>query len=225
MNFLSHYYFERNNKNSYEVLGCLLPDLVKNADKSWNLYPEKNTGVNYSKDGTSILNGWKRHLDVDKIFHNTTFFFFHQHTLKKGIKHILSDTVIKPFFIGHIGIELCLDHLLIRHNKINIRELYTHLEAVDPMEIEKFLLLNGISNPEKFSTYFHSFKKEQYLKSYEEVGNLSYAIKRICMRIWQEPLTDLQMNALTDALDSYISHLKDNFMIIFDDIESQIIND
>ena len=34
MNFLSHYYFDRDVTNCYHILGIVLPDLLKNADKT-----------------------------------------------------------------------------------------------------------------------------------------------------------------------------------------------
>ncbi len=224
MNFLSHYYFERNNGSAYEVLGCLLPDLLKNTDKDWKLHPDKSLPFGYSSAGLGLLKGWNRHLAVDRLFHNTAFFFYHQHALKKTITDIFTGTAIKPFFVGHIGLELCLDHLLISERKININQLYQHLNTIDNSEVAEFLFKNSIPNPEKFSTYFNNFRKEQYLHSYAEIDNLSYAVKRICMRIWEKPLTDEQTDKLTKAFSAYISHLKENFMIIFEDIESHILN-
>ena len=75
MNFLSHYYFERQNLNSNIVIGTILPDLVKNAEKEWNLFPQKNEEL-FNKDPklNSLLTGWKRHLEVDLIFHSSDFF-------------------------------------------------------------------------------------------------------------------------------------------------------
>jgi hypothetical protein len=42
MNFLSHYYFDRADKDANVVMGTVLPDLIKNAAKEANLYPQKN---------------------------------------------------------------------------------------------------------------------------------------------------------------------------------------
>jgi hypothetical protein len=41
MNFLSHFYFDRHSEDPHLVLGAVLPDLVKNARKDWNLHPER----------------------------------------------------------------------------------------------------------------------------------------------------------------------------------------
>ena len=45
MNFLSHFYFEQQNPDSNMVMGTVLPDLVKNASKDWNFYPQKNEAL------------------------------------------------------------------------------------------------------------------------------------------------------------------------------------
>ncbi len=81
MNFLSHYYFDRDDTNCYHILGIVLPDLLKNADKTIVLHPEKmhhpNDAVN------SIVTGWNKHLEVDRYFHSSDFFIEHSHELKK----------------------------------------------------------------------------------------------------------------------------------------------
>ena len=33
MNFLSHFYFDRNTTDPHQVIGMVLPDLLKNANK------------------------------------------------------------------------------------------------------------------------------------------------------------------------------------------------
>ena len=121
MNFLSHYYFERENQNENEVIGTVLPDLVKNAHKDWNLYPQKREEI-FATDLrlVSILKGWKKHLEVDILFHSSDFFNHHTSNLKQLLLPILKDSPVRPSFLAHIGIELLLDHLLVVHEKIDI---------------------------------------------------------------------------------------------------------
>lgn len=225
MNFLSHYYFDRYNTNSYEVLGSILPDLLKNADKTSNIFPEKNEDKFTQPYELAILKGWKKHLKVDKLFHNATFFLEHQHQIKLKIKDLLENTPIKPFFAGHIAIELILDHLLLKHQKIDATRLYKHLDNVSKHHLTAFLNLNSVKEQEKFFTFFEMFKKEQYLKSYEDVANISYALKRIFMRIWPNPLTTKQEDTLTQILIDYIFDIEEKFIIIFEQIERQLLND
>src|SRR5690606_27511560 len=153
--------------DSYKVLGALLPDLTKNANKEWKLFPEKKQDSLYpTVELQSVTKGWKKHLAIDRIFHNMSSFFYHQHELKEQISPVITGSPIKPFFIGHIGFELCLDHLLLKHSKIDLQKLYKHLKSVDYSVLDDFLKINGISNTSVFFNYYTNFVKEEYLKTY-----------------------------------------------------------
>ena len=223
MNFLSHYYFDRKKDNAYEVLGMLLPDLLKNANKNWNPHPEKSEYLfenNYHHQ--EILTGWKRHLAVDKLFHNSAFFIHHQHKIKLCLKDSLIGSPVKPFFLGHISLELLLDSLLITERLISIDSLYKALHQIEISVIKSFLIMNGINNTTPFFKYFEAFKKEEYLHSYAQTEKISYALKRICMRIWDNPFTHEQEEALTTNLLNYKKELSKDFIFIFEMIDAAI---
>jgi hypothetical protein len=223
MNFLSHFYFDRNNTNPYEILGMVMPDLLKNANKLWSPHPEKNEEL--FKDNQAhigILKGWKRHLQVDSLFHNSEFFKHHQHQIKLQLRDVLVGSPVKPFFLGHISLELMLDSLLITENLIDVRCFYNHLNKIDTLELESFIKLNNISNTEHFFCFFEIFKKEEYLFSYANPSKISYALKRICMRLWENPFTIEQEEALTERLIKYKNSLSEEFIFIFDSIDAQL---
>nr|WP_294894311.1 hypothetical protein [uncultured Pedobacter sp.] len=223
MNFLSHYYFDKDKENPYEVFGMLLPDLLKNADKSWTIHPEKKEGIfNEQTAQTAILKGWKRHLAVDDFFHNSLFFKHHQHQIKLSLRKAITGSQVKPFFLGHISLELLLDNLLIANNFISISKLYHLLEQVDETEIKLFLQLNGIAEQDKFMRFFKGFVKDQYLYNYADEAKITYALKRICMRLWDNPFTPEQELAITERLVAYKKDLREDFIIIFDQIDAQI---
>lgn len=223
MNFLSHYYFDRKKNNAYEVLGMLLPDLLKNANKTWNPHPDKNELLfEKNQHHQEILIGWKRHLEVDKLFHNSTFFIHHQHQIKLCLKDSLIGSPIKPFFLGHISLELLLDSLLITENLIQIDSLYKALHQIENQVITSFLALNGISNPSPFFRFFEAFKKEEYLYSYAQTEKISYALRQICMRIWDHPFTASQEETLTTNLLSYKKELSKDFIFIFEMIDAAL---
>ena len=222
MNFLSHYYFDRKKDNPYEVLGMLLPDLLKNVDKNWNPHPEKKEYLFENNHHQEILIGWKRHLAVDKLFHNSAFFIHHQHQIKLCLKDSLIGSPVKPFFLGHVSLELLLDSLLITKGLINIDSLYKVLNQIENPVINSFLALNGIDKPDPFFKYFEAFKKEEYLHSYSQTEKVSYALKRICMRIWDNPFTVEQEAALTKTLITYKDELSKDFIFIFEMIDAAI---
>jgi hypothetical protein len=220
MNFLSHYYFDRNVTDCYFILGTVLPDLLKNADKTIVLHPEElkhlNTNVN------SITAGWNKHLAVDRYFHSSEFFATHSHQLKKLLAPAIVGSPVKPFFLGHIAVELIIDNLLLTTGKITVDDFYAHLKGCDNTIIEAFLTAAGLADTARFFKFYEGFKQSGYLHSYSETTQIAYALKRICMRVWDNPFTADHEARMNEVLASYRQLLLPEFMEIFHHIEAKI---
>lgn len=222
MNFLSHFYFDRNTPNANIILGTILPDLLKNANKSWNVHPEKHAELFEERGLDTLLKGWKRHLQVDLLFHSSDFFSNKTQDLKQLLIPILKDSPVRPSFLAHIGVELLLDHLLIEHQKIAINSFYDNLEAIKEEDLTDFLRKCDINDIELFFKFFNSFKSSRYLLSYQKLENISYALQRICMRLWEHPFSEKTTYSLTTILEFYKIQLEVDFMVIFDEIENRL---
>lgn len=202
------------------VLGTVLPDLVKNAHKEWNFYPQKNEEVFFADNQmVSLLSGWKRHLTVDKLFHSSDFFNHHTAQLKQQLLPILDDSPVRPSFLAHIGLELLLDHLLVQNREIDINQFYNHLNKVDEEKLDTFLKRCGAADTDHFFKFFGGFKSSRYLLSYQKLENLSYALQRICMRLWAHPFKEETVLLLTDKLALYKEELEKDYLSIFKEIE------
>ncbi len=223
MNFLSHFYFERKNQDENMVIGTVLPDLVKNAHKDWNLYPQKTSEL-FTNDASldSLLKGWKRHLEVDLLFHSSAFFTTETAKLKQLLLPILKDSNVRPSFLAHIGVELMLDHLLVVNEKVNINSFYDHLNKVEDKTIDTFLKKCGIAETDKFFQFLNSFRSSRYLLSYQKIENISYALQRICMRLWTHPFSETTISQLTVQLEIYKLLLEKNYLDIFEEISLQL---
>lgn len=223
MNFLSHYYFERENQDENMVIGTVLPDLVKNAHKDWNFYPQKNQEIFLTdKKLISLLTGWKRHLEVDILFHSSDFFNRHTAQLKQLLVPILENSEVRPSFLAHIGVELLLDHLLVVHEKIDINSFYHHLNQVDDAKLATFLNKCGAKETDHFFKFFTGFKSSRYLLSYQKIENISYALQRICMRLWAHPFDEKTVLLLTEKLECYKEELEKDYLKIFEEIEERL---
>ncbi len=221
MNFLSHYYFDRHTTDSYHVTGTVLPDLLKNADKAANIHPEKIDRHEHPYVN-SLLDGWKRHLEVDRHFHSSDFFAHHSHQLKLVLKPATENSPVKPFFLGHIALELILDNLLITTQKVNVDAFYQHLDNTKQEHLHSFWAVSKLHNPDVFFKFWADFKRHRYLNTYAEAAQVAYALKRVCMRVWKDPFTPDQETILTAAVLDYRSRLLPEFMLIFDEIESYL---
>jgi acyl carrier protein phosphodiesterase len=223
MNFLSHFYFERDNHDANMVIGVVLPDFVKNAQKDSNLYPLKEKHLFESDaDENSILIGWGRHIAVDAVFHSSEFFKLHTNTLKQIILPALKDSPVKPFFLAHIGLELVLDHLLTIHGTVNINTFYEQLGQANKDALDSFLKKSGVPDTTVFFKFLNSFISSRYLFSYQKIENISYALNRICMRLWDSPFTEPQLALLTDKLSVFKTSIEDDYMSIFSDVEQHL---
>ncbi|MBO9673007.1 MAG: DUF479 domain-containing protein [Sphingobacteriaceae bacterium] len=224
MNFLSHYYFDRTSSDANVVMGTVLPDLIKNALKEANLYPQKNEFLfKGNPDEENLLMGWKRHLAVDLFFHSSDFFLEKTTELKQLIKPIVENTNVRPSFLAHIGLELLLDHLLVEHNLIQVNHFYDKLNAVKKESLSDFLEHCNLKNPELFFNFLEKFISSKYLLSYRKLENISYALNRICMRLWPETLSERQLDLLTLELAIFKAVLEKDYMEIFREIEAKLV--
>ncbi|WP_207428605.1 hypothetical protein [Pedobacter sp. SYSU D00535] len=223
MNFLSHYYFDRFTTDPDRVIGMVLPDLVKNASKDWCLRPEKQEEKFKENDHLrSLLIGWKRHLEVDKIFHSSDFFCRHTENIKLQIVPVLSNSLVRPSFVAHIALELMLDALLLTESVLEAESFYEQIAAADQLALNQFLKINQVEQTDRFFRFLDEFIEASYLNSYREANNIMYALTRICMRLWSDPFSETQKLQLTSVLIDYQRRLKDEFMEIFNEIDRRI---
>ena len=224
MNFLSHFYFDRNTDDPQRVLGMVLPDLLKNARKEWNIRPEKQVQQYGDAELQNIFIGWERHIAVDKHFHCSAFFLTHTQHIRTVIAPLLSSSPARPFFVAHIALELILDSLLLSEKSLDTSIFYTHLKNIDKNSLLRFFEINQLSDSSIFFSFLEEFIEARYLNTYSNPQEIVYALNRICMRIWDQPFNDTQKLQLTSVLINYQEKLKDDFMLIFDEIEARLID-
>jgi hypothetical protein len=135
----------------------------------------------------------------------------------------IAGSPVKPFFLGHIAIELILDNLLITSNKITVNVFYDHMTGCDDEIIQEFLTFSGLKDATAFFRFFTKFKQEGYLHTYSETPKIAYALKRICMRIWKDPFTPEHEDAMNEVLMAYRKRILPDFMQIFDEIDAKLM--
>lgn len=223
MNFLSHYYFERYTLDSHQVLGGLLPDLLKNVDKNYNIQIHKHEGkLEFHPEAIAISQGWKRHVEVDRIFHNTEFFYAHTHRLRKEIEESIADLPIRASFLAHISLELLLDHLLIEKESVSVERLYEHLGAIHRPLLKKYFYAIGGIDDEKFFQFYDRFLASKYIFDYSKIENLPHALFNICKRVWRFDVTSKHLDDLALILDKYQSNHLIGYQDIFSEVQQKL---
>lgn len=216
MNFLSHYYFERFAVESEQVLGGLLPDLLKNVDKGYSFQLHKIESIlNINPKAVSISEGWKRHVEVDRLFHGSDFFYKHTHQLRLAIEDSITDLPVRASFLAHISLELLLDHKLMASGLLNVGRLYEHLEQIDRRVLSTYLKTLGAVDLDRFYNFYDKFVASRYIFDYDKVENLPHALFNICKRVWKFDVTDNHLQALGSQLEEYQRNNLTEFLEIY----------
>ncbi len=227
MNYLSHYYFDQENTDPYYILGIALPDLVKNHHRRWNVHPHKY--IELYKDNPhfqSIYKGWERHLSVDYYFHESAFFIQKSSLITERMRSIpFEHNKIKPFMIGHIGLELMLDTLLLIRKKIDGQRFYEQFEKCDLNTVVKFLSINGITDADTFRHFYERFCEVKYLLSYQSNESIVYALNRIQYRLNQQYFTENDVRQLHHHIADLMDNVELDYLTIFDEIQAHLINE
>lgn len=219
MNFISHYYFVRHSADPYLVLGMVLPDMVKNHRKSWNLRPKKQERQLLEREVTaSVYKGWELHVETDRLFHSSAFFKEQSSQIRKQIAAIVTRLPFRPFFLAHVALELLLDSLLIIREEADAAHFYRLISRCDPAEVIRFLEINHIDDALSFIPWFNSFVKNRYLYSYSETENLVYALDRTGRRVWSEPFSEEEKDGLSRLLQTWRMQLENEYLPIFEQI-------
>jgi len=221
MNYLSHHYFDQKSDDCYYLAGIALPDLVKTCNRKWNVHPELNSEL--SKIQNSIHQGWHRHLKVDSLFHNSDFFSVQTEKIKNSITHIeFGNRNIRPFVLAHIGLELILDHFLLKNKMVNTDLFYQKLGFCETKELSFFLHFQGIENSLLFEKFYSDFIGYRYLNNYQNNENFAYALNRICKKVFKAEIHENKQLELGIALKTYIDDSEKTFMSIFNEISQQL---
>lgn len=223
MNFLSHYYFERYANSSEQIVGGLLPDLLKNVDKNYSIQLHKlEDFLPSSALSKSISAGWLRHIEVDKLFHNSDFFYHHTHEIRKIIAQNIADLPVRASFLAHISLELLLDHKLIADNLLSVGRLYEHLDNIDRNNLTKYLKSFEIVDVDRFYNFYDKFVASKYIFDYAKVENLPHALFNICKRVWDFTASAHHIEVLALQLDDYQKNMMKDYGEIYTYISQQL---
>jgi hypothetical protein len=176
LNFLSHYYLDRDNPSTYFKLGLLLPDLIK----GFNQRMRKNVSACHprSEEHIAISQGIAKHHLADKIFHSLPAFELLQANFKSELKSLqLLEALPRSWFLAHIAVEMMIDRQLLKLYPHLCVEYYNALATVSQPLVEKYFTEMGC-NP-LYSDFFGNFKvftERRFLQYYHSDDHFTEAL-------------------------------------------------
>jgi len=222
MNYLSHYYIDRKDERPYFMVGCILPDLYRSFHKDIRVRHKHIAAKRSSTDlparsytQAGVINhineGILRHLEIDRLFHTSSFFKQNTKNITAILKQHSFEHIDKYFFfLSHILLELMLDRILIKQYPKLTEQFYLTLDKIEEKYFEMHLKsINFVEYAEGFTSFFNQFRSVQYLKGYIDNEKLILALNKIWGRIGQQPFSEQdkkELNAVINEIENIFTH-------------------
>ena len=183
MNFLSHYYIDRIENKPYHNFGLILPDLMSMYKRKWKV-SSRVMKENLTLQETQIVTGVVKHNNLDGYFHNSDFFYKYT----TAIKEILQKNGVRYpeqriHFVAHILLELLVDRVIIKKEKLILKEFYSELDQIDWNVLNDFLVKIKLDAVEGFYGYFVKFRRRKYLYKYANNFQVLFITNRILEKV------------------------------------------
>lgn len=206
MNYLSHYYFDRDEDNKYFNIGLILPDLARSHIAKLRINPYKNITFT-TKEIASMNDGCNKHFASDRKFHNWMTFVDLTNKATDMIRESGDKDINRDYFITHIMVEILLDKILLDQNPTLADDFYAMIDSVEMDWILKFMRYAGLQDDELWKGQHKRFIKAAFLKSYTSVENVVAAVEGVCANLGMIELNDDQRNLLIEICEAIESEL------------------
>ena len=201
MNYLSHYYFDRDEDNKYFNIGLILPDLARSHIAKLRINPYKNITFT-TKEIASMNDGCNKHFASDRKFHNWMSFVELTNKASDMIRESGDKDINRDYFITHIMVEILLDKILLDQNPTLADDFYAMIDSVEMDWILKFMRYAGLQDDELWKGQHKRFMKAAFLKSYTSVENVVAAVEGVCANLGMIELNDDQRNLLIEICEA-----------------------
>jgi hypothetical protein len=201
VNYLSHYYFDRDEDNKYFNIGLILPDLARSHIAKLRINPYKNITFT-TKEIASMNDGCNKHFASDRKFHNWMSFVELTNKATDMIRESGDKDINRDYFITHIMVEILLDKILLDQNPTLADDFYAMIDSVEMDWILKFMRYAGLQDDELWKGQHKRFMKAAFLKSYTSVENVVAAVEGVCANLGMIELNDDQRNLLIEICEA-----------------------
>lgn len=186
----------------YFAAGVSVPDWLTVADRPVRMRVRHAEPLMVDPDPivAEVAAGVVQHLRDDARFHDTRAFAETSMTLTARVRDVLGgESGMRPFFLGHLLVELLLDAALIAENPDRLTEYYRVLDAVDPALVQAAVNRIAPRPTRRLAPFITLFLRERVLWNYLEDEKLGSRLNQIMNRVRLERLPDQFIQILPAA--------------------------
>jgi len=191
MNYLAHGW--RFVDDPYFLAGTAVPDWLCVADRRLRVRSKQAAQWTAHADPAvaALARGICQHHADDRWFHETRAFTELSLSFSSRIRPVLpADEGFRPWFLGHILVELLLDAVLIEQHPDQLAAYYAALDKVQSSTIEE--MVNRIAGcaTQGLASFISLFCRERFLWDYSDDGKLLMRVNQVMRRVQLPPLPE-----------------------------------
>ncbi len=175
----------------YFMASTAIPDWLSVIDRKVRLRPRLLEPWLNPEQGiqSQIAAGALRHLTDDDWFHTTRGFVEVTGELTLQFRQYLgADDQYHCGFLGHVGMELLLDGVLMQMYPTQFEDYWRILESVDSKLIESAVNRMAKFPAERLAWFIDLFRREQFLRCYADDQSLLRRLNQVLMRVKLSPI-------------------------------------
>lgn len=184
MNYFAHALHHLN--RPYFVAGTAVPDWLSVADRQVRLRPRQLEPWFESGDPiqAEVAAGAARHLHDDGWFHGTRGFAEVTGQLTLLFRDRLgADDRYHCGFLGHVGMEMLLDAVLMERHPQEFERYYAVLEEVNPVEVQLAVNRMARQPTDRLALFIEIYRQKQFLRDYFDDVSLLTRLNQVLLRV------------------------------------------
>ena len=184
MNYLAHGW--RFAHEPYVLAGTAVPDWLNVIDRRMKVRSKTAALFVIDKDPAraAIARGIVQHHRDDAWFHETPTFARLSGEFSRQLAAVLpNDEGFRPWFLGHILVELLLDAALIEEDPRRLDDYYAALAAVDATATQSAVNAIATKTTDRLAVLLPRFLAERFLYDYRDDGKLLTRLNGVMQRV------------------------------------------
>ncbi|MCB9236181.1 MAG: hypothetical protein H6581_31320 [Bacteroidia bacterium] len=187
MNFIAHFFLDRERPESFFAIGAATPDLLSIYNPRLRIKKHHIKKLNletFSENDLMLLEGVKRHFHADAFFHTSPFFERETQWLSAQMtQRFPGDTIPRKYFIAHILLELVLDKALIHRHPDLLDNYYAHFTQSPLDQVRHATELVTKRELKNYDGFLAKFRDHKYLYNYTRWDHIVFVLKKIMERV------------------------------------------
>ncbi len=187
MNYFAHALplLEAGGADPYELAGVAVPDWLSVAARKTKCRSKHAAPHIESKDSrlAALARGIVRHHTDDGWFHESPAFGELSLRFAKRLRLAMGEqTSMRPWFLGHILVELLLDDALIRRDPVQLDRYYELIGRADPEFIATSVAQMAGGDVGRMAEFIPKYVEMRFLADYAEDERLTLRLNQVMRR-------------------------------------------